>query len=81
MILDEFGKPARRGPTSTLVAPQWLMEQTARIAVDWEVERRLWELHNSLAFARIVDQPLVGQTIKVRLPKRFAAPNPKASGA
>lgn len=69
MILDEFGKPIRRG--NTFCTPEWLKRETGRLVHDWEAERRLMELRNSLEFASAAARAVIGDTIKVRLPKRF----------
>ncbi len=72
MILDAHGKPTRRG--DTFVMPDWVVKITANTLHDWEAERRVQELRNSIAFAQAAeDRPLrVGDTIRVRVPRRFA---------
>jgi hypothetical protein len=77
VILDANGKPIHRHDYET---PRHLIRETVRILNDWgsfEIELRVQELRNSVAFAQWYDFKKafndrgVGQTVKVRLPKQF----------
>ncbi len=74
MILDANGRPVRRA--DWFETPDWAVRELNQLLHDWAAERRVQQLRNELAFAERAndDRPLKsGDTIRVRLPKRFQA--------
>lgn len=62
-------------PANTFIVSDWIRREAEQRLHDWEAERRVSELRNSLAFAeRVVDDKrlIVGDTIRVRVPKRYS---------